>query len=34
VLATRATPQYSIVNRTEKFVNLWLNVMKILICTD
>ena len=26
--------QYSIVNRTEKYVNLWLNRMKILIYTD
>ena len=33
-LAARATPQYSIVNRIEKSVNLWLNLMKILICTD
>ena len=33
-LAARATPQYSIVNRTEKCVNLWLNAMKILICAD
>jgi hypothetical protein len=31
-LAARATSQYSIVNRTEKHVNLWLKVMKILIC--
>jgi hypothetical protein len=33
-LAARATFQYRIVNCTEKYVNLWLSRMKILICAD
>ena len=31
-LAARALAPYKIVNGTEKYVNIWLNPMKILIC--